>query len=116
MWGFFVFAPFFAMHVQLPLMTWAPAGSIWETLFSGVPNGDNILTASIIVAIMILPFMAAVLRELLNSVPTQLRESGYGMGSTALEVVTSISLPFVRRSAIGAVMWDWAARWARPWR
>ena len=104
MWGLFVFAPFFAMNVQLPLMTWAPAGSIWETLFSGVPNGANIITASIILAIMILPFMAAVLRDLLETVPPQLRESGYGMGSTSLEVVASVSLPFVSRSAIGAVM------------
>ena len=104
MWGLFVFAPFFAQYVQLPLMTWAPAGSIWEKIFAGVPNGANILTASIIVAIMILPYMAAVLRDLLLTVPPQLRESGYGMGSTSLEVVMAISLPFVRRSAIGAIM------------
>jgi phosphate transport system permease protein len=104
MWGLFVFAPFFALHVQLPLMMAAPPGSIWETLFAGVPNGANMLSASIILAIMILPYMAAVLRELLLSVPSQLRESGYGMGSTSLEVVWSVSLPFVRRSAVGAVM------------
>ena len=53
---------------------------------------------------MILPYMAAVLRELFMTVPIQLRESGYGMGSTTLEVVTSITLPYVRRSAVGAVM------------
>jgi phosphate transport system permease protein len=104
MWGLFVFAPFFAMHVQLPLMTWAPSGSIWETLFSGVPNGANIMTASIILAIMVLPYMSAVLYELLRTVPPQLRESAYGMGSTTLEVISKVSLPFVRRSAIGAVM------------
>ena len=104
MWGLFVFAPFFAMHVQLPLMSAAPPGSIWETLTQGVPNGANILTASIILAIMILPYMAAVLRELFLTVPQQLRESGYGMGSTAFEVITSITLPYVRRSAVGAVM------------
>jgi phosphate transport system permease protein len=104
MWGLFVFAPFFAQHVQLPLMTAAPPGSIWDTITQGVPNGANILTASIILAIMILPYMAAVLRELFLTVPAQLRESGYGMGSTSLEVVMSVTLPFVRRSAIGAVM------------
>jgi phosphate transport system permease protein len=103
-WGLFVFAPFFAMHVQLPLMTAAPAGSIWETLFQGIPNGINIMTASIILAIMILPYMAAVLRELFLTVPAQLRESGYGMGSTSLEVIMSITMPYVRRSAVGAVM------------
>ena len=104
MWGLFVFAPLFAQYVQLPLTEAAPPGSIWETLTMGVPNGANIMTASIILAIMILPFMAAVLRELLLSVPPQLRESGYGMGATSLEVIWSISLPFVRRSAIGAAM------------
>jgi phosphate transport system permease protein len=104
MWGLFVFAPWFAVHVQLPLMSAAPPGSIWETLTTGVPNGANILTASIILAIMILPYMAAVLRELLLTVPQQLRESGYGMGSTSYEVVMQVSLPYVRRSAVGAVM------------
>jgi phosphate transport system permease protein len=103
-WGLFVFAPFFAMHVQLPLMSAAPPGSIWDTLTQGVPNGVNIFTASIILAIMILPYMAAVLRELFLTVPSHLRESGYGMGSTPLEVVMSVTLPYVRRSAIGAVM------------
>jgi phosphate transport system permease protein len=104
MWGLFIFAPFFTQYVQLPLMAAAPPGSIWESLTQGVPNGLNILTASIVLAIMILPYMAAVLRELLLTVPSQLRESGYGMGSTSLEVVMSVSLPYVRRSAVGAVM------------
>ena len=104
MWGLFVLAPWFAAHVQLPLMSAAPAGSIWETLTQGIPNGANIMTASLVLAVMILPYMAAVLRELFLTVPRELRESGYGMGSTTLEVVTSISLPYVRRSAVGAVM------------
>jgi phosphate transport system permease protein len=103
-WGLFVFAPLFAQYVQLPLMMAAPAGSIWETLTQGTPNGANIFTASIILAIMVLPYMAAVLRDLFNTVPQQLRESGYGMGSTTFEVITSITLPYVRRSAVGAVM------------
>ena len=103
-WALFIFAPFFALHVQLPLMSAAPPGSIWEKLTQGVPNGVNIFTASVVLAIMILPFMAAVLRELFLTVPTQLRESGYGMGSTTLEVIMSVTLPYVRRSAVGAVM------------
>jgi len=104
MWGLFVFAPFFTKYVELPLMTAAPPGSIWETLFSGIPNGSGILAASIILAIMILPFMAATLRELLMSVPAQVRESAYGLGATTQEVVMSVTLPYVRRGAIGAVM------------
>jgi len=104
MWGLFVFAPFFAQHIQLPLILAAPPGSLLEKLTAGVPNGANILTASIILAIMILPFMAAVLRDLFLSVPQQLRESAYGVGATPQEVVWKVLLPFIRRSAIGAVM------------
>jgi len=104
MWGLFVLAPFFAEHVQLPLMMNAPAGSIWETLFYGVPNGANIFTASLILAIMILPYMAAVFRELFLTVPPQVRESAYGIGCTPLEVIGSVVLPYVRGGAIGVVM------------
>jgi phosphate transport system permease protein len=104
MWGLFVFAPFFAAHIETPLMAAAPSGSIWETLFSGIPNGSGILAASIILAIMILPFMAATLRELLLTVPAQVRESAYGLGATTGEVVMKVTLPYVRRGAIGAVM------------
>jgi phosphate transport system permease protein len=104
MWGLFVFAPFFAKTIETPLMAAAPAGSVWETVFSGIPNGSGILAASIILAIMILPFMAATLRELLNTVPAQVRESAYGLGATTAEVVMSVTLPYIRRGAIGAVM------------
>ncbi len=104
MWGLFVFAPLFAKFVEIPLMGWAPAGSIWEKIFTGVPNGSGILTASIILAVMILPYIAATLRELFLTVPPRVRESAYGVGCTSLEVVWSVTLPYVRRSAIGAVM------------
>ena len=104
MWGLFVFAPFFSTHVQLPLMAAAPPGSLMEKLVQGIPNGSGILSASIILAIMILPFMAATLRELLMTVPPQVRESAYGLGATMQEVVMKVTLPYVRRSAIGAVM------------
>ncbi len=104
MWGLFVFAPFFASHVETPLMSAAPAGSIWETVFSGIPNGSGILAASIILAIMILPFMAATLRELLSTVPAQVRESAYGLGATTGEVVMKVTLPYIKRGAVGAVM------------
>ena len=104
MWGLFVFAPFFASHVETPLMSAAPAGSIWGTVFSGIPNGSGILAASIILAIMILPFMAATLRELLIAVPAQVRESAYGLGATTGEVVMKVTLPYIQRGAIGAVM------------
>ena len=79
-------------------------GSLLDKLTQGVPNGYGILAASIILAIMILPFMAATLRELLLTVPAQVRESAYGLGATTFEVVTTVTLPYVRRGAIGAVM------------
>ena len=104
MWGLFVLAPWFALHVQIPLLTVATPGSLLEKLTSGIPNGANILTASLILAIMILPFMAAVLRDLMLTVPPQVRESAYGLGSSTMEVITKVSLPYIKRSAIGAVM------------
>ena len=104
MWGLFVFAPFFAEKVQIPLMSAAPPGSIWETLTSGIPNGSGVLSASIILAIMILPYMAAMFRVLFHNTPPPLRESAYALGATPLEVVMSVTLPHVRRSAVGAVM------------
>ena len=104
MWGLFVFAPWFATHIQLPAMTAAPSGSIWETLTSGIPNGANILSASFILAIMILPFIAATVRELLLTIPPAVRESSYGLGSTTLETIGRVSLPYIRTGFIGAVM------------
>jgi len=104
MWGLFVFAPVFAKWVEIPAMGAAPAGTFWASLVQGIPNGSGILAASIILAIMILPFMAATLRELLQTVPAQVRESAYGLGATTGEVVMKVTLPYVRRGAIGAVM------------
>ncbi|PZQ60989.1 MAG: phosphate ABC transporter permease subunit PstC [Phenylobacterium zucineum] len=104
MWGLFVFAPWFAKHIQMPIMMSAEPGTIWETITTGVPNGAGILSASVILAIMILPFIAATMRELLLTIPAQVRESAYGLGSTTFEVIRNVSLPYVRTGAIGAVM------------
>jgi phosphate transport system permease protein len=104
MWGLLVLAPWFAQNVQLPLMMSVTPGSWLETLISGVPNGANIFTASLILAVMILPYIAAIMRELLMSVPSHMREAAYGLGCTQREVVMRIMLPYVRKSAIGAVM------------
>ncbi len=104
MWGLFVLAPWFAAHVQVPIMMHAAPGSFMDRWFSGVPNGANIFTASLILAIMVLPYIATVFRELLLSIPPYLREAAYGMGATPYEVVGNIMLPYIKRSAIGAVM------------
>ena len=105
MWGLFVLAPWFATHVQMPiLMSGMDPDSFMGKMFYGVPNGANIFTASLILAIMVLPYIATVFRELLLSIPPYLREAAYGMGSTQFEVVANIMLPYIRKSAIGAVM------------
>jgi phosphate transport system permease protein len=104
MWGLFVFAPWFALHVQTPLIVAFPAGTFWGDLVQGVPNGANIFTASVILAIMILPYMSAVFRELFLTVPPQLRESAFALGSTPLETVTKVVMPFVSRGTIGVIM------------
>lgn len=104
MWGLFVLAPWFAKNIQLPLIMNLQTGSIWEKLLAGIPNGANIFTASVILAIMILPYMAAVFRELFLSVPAQVRESAYGIGCTPMEVVTSVIMPYVSSGSIGVIM------------
>jgi phosphate transport system permease protein len=104
MWGLFVFAPWFAKHVQTPLVEAVPESSWLAGWIGGVPNGANIFTASVILAIMILPYMAAVFRELFLSVPPQVREAGFGLGATSFEVVGRVMIPYVRRGGIGVVM------------
>ena len=104
MWGLFVFAPWFAAHVQLPLMLDLPEDSWLAAFFAGVPNGANVFTASVILAIMILPYMATVFRELFLTVPPQLREAAYGIGCTPFEVVRAVLIPYVRRGMVGVIM------------
>ena len=104
MWGLFVFAPWFAKHVQAPLVASLDPDSALGHFVAGVPNGANIFTASVILAIMILPYMAAVFRELFMSVPPQVREAAFGLGSTTFEVVAKVIVPYVRRGTVGVVM------------
>lgn len=103
-WGLFVFAPFFAKNVQKPLLEAFPEGSPFHGIVAGVPNGANIMTASIILAVMILPYMAAVFRELFMSVPPQVREAAFGIGATPLEVSTKVLIPYVKTGMVGAIM------------
>jgi phosphate transport system permease protein len=104
MWGLFVLAPWFAQNIQLPIVLGSEPGSLLDRIFSGTPNGANIFTASLILAIMILPYMAAVFRELFMTVPAQVREAAYGLGCTPYEVIRAVVIPYVRRGMVGVVM------------
>ncbi len=104
MWGLFVFAPILAQYVQRPLQT-AFSGVPWVgALFSGPPVGIGILSAGIILAIMIIPFIAAVMRDVFEVTPALLKESAYGLGSTTWEVVWKVVLPYTKVGVIGGIM------------
>jgi len=105
MWGLFVFAPLFAKYVQIPLTSIVEGMPILGTiLYARVPSGVGMLTAGIILAIMIIPFIASITRDILDQIPTVLRESAYGIGCTTWEVVRYVLLPQAGVSIIGAIM------------
>jgi phosphate transport system permease protein len=104
MWGLFVFAPAFQAHVQPALQETLGAVPGLSPLFSGAPMGIGMLTAGIILSVMVIPFIAAVMRDVFQLVPPLLKESAYGLGSTTWEVVWRVVLPFTRVGVVGGVM------------
>lgn len=104
MWGFFVFAPFFASYFQAPVGDLFSSFPIIGTLFSGPRFGIGILAASIVLAIMIIPYIASVMRDIFKQTPTLMKESAYGIGCTTWEVMWKIVLPFTKKGVIGAIM------------
>jgi len=104
MWGLFVFAPLFADHVQPVLKSTLGALPIIGKLFSGPIMGIGILTAGLILAVMIIPFISSVMRDVFEVVPQVLKESAYGLGCTKWEVVRKIVLPYTRTGVVGGVM------------
>ncbi|RVU14478.1 phosphate ABC transporter permease subunit PstC [Methylobacterium oryzihabitans] len=105
MWGLFVFAPLFARFVQVPVSNLVEGMPIVGTLlYAQVPSGVGVLTAGIILAIMIVPFVASITRDMLDQIPTVLRESAYGIGCTTWEVVRHVLVPQASVSIIGAIM------------
>ncbi|BEV72176.1 MULTISPECIES: phosphate ABC transporter permease subunit PstC [unclassified Paludibacterium] len=104
MWGLFVFAPYFSERIQpwlidnvgpLPMIGW---------IFQGAPMGIGIFTAGLILAIMVIPFIASVMRDVFEVVPTLLKESAYGLGSTTWEVVRYVVLPYTKTGVVGGIM------------
>lgn len=98
MWGLFSFAPFMAKYIQPPLQ--AVFGSL--PLFKGPPIGIGMLSAGMILALMVLPFVSAVMRDVLHMVPPVLKESAYGMGSTTWEVARLVTFPYAVEGLVGA--------------
>ncbi|OAI45087.1 phosphate ABC transporter permease [Rhizomicrobium sp. SCGC AG-212-E05] len=103
-WGLFVFAPFFQAYVQEPMVTALDGVPVLGTLFGGAPFGIGIFTAGIILSIMILPFIAAVTRDVLETVPPVLKEAAYGVGATNWEVIRKVALPYARAGVVGGAM------------
>ena len=104
MWGLTVFGPILATYIEVPLQSAFGNVPVLGTLFSGPPVGIGILCAGIILAIMIIPFIASVMRDVFEVTPPMLKESAYGLGSTTWEVVYKIVLPFTKTGVIGGIM------------
>jgi phosphate transport system permease protein len=104
MWGLFVFAPLFADHVQPVLKETLGNLPFIGPLFQGPTMGIGILTAGVILAVMIIPFISSVMRDVFEIVPAVLKESAYGLGCTKWEVVRKVVLPYTRNGVVGGVM------------
>ncbi|SCZ13079.1 phosphate ABC transporter permease subunit PstC [Microvirga guangxiensis] len=105
MWGLFVFAPLFAQYIQVPVSSVVEGMPIVGTiLYARTPSGVGVLTAGIILSFMIIPFIASITRDILDQIPSVLRESAYGIGCTTWEVVRNVLLPQAGVSIIGAIM------------
>jgi phosphate transport system permease protein len=104
MWGLLVFGPILAEWVQVPLQSLVGDVPFLGALVSGPPVGIGILSAGIILAIMVTPFIASVMRDVFEVTPALLKESAYGLGATTWEVVWKVVLPYTKAGAIGGVM------------
>jgi phosphate transport system permease protein len=103
-WGLFIFAPFLQTYVEPPLIdVLGPIPGV-GSLFQGPPYGIGMLTAGIILGIMVLPFISSISRDVFETVPPVLKESGYGLGCTTWEVMRNIVMPFSRAGVIGGIM------------
>jgi phosphate transport system permease protein len=104
MWGFFVIVPLMSGIIQPPLIELFDGIPVLQDLFAGPPFGTGIFTASFVLAIMIIPFIAATMRDVFDTVPQVFKESAYGLGCTTWEVMRSIVLPYSRTSVVGGIM------------
>lgn len=103
-WGLFFFAPVIQQTLQPALISVFGSVPLLSSLFAGPPYGIGILTASLILAIMVLPFISAISRDVFETVPAVLKESAYGLGCTRWEVIRSVVLPYTKVGLIGGCM------------
>ena len=104
MWGLIVFSPIFAQYIETPLAATLGRVPVIGKLFSGPPIGIGLLCAGIILAIMIIPFIASVMRDVFEVTPQLLKESVYGLGGTTWEVIWKVVLPYTRAGVVGGIM------------
>lgn len=104
MWGLLVFGPILATYVQQPLQALFGGVPYLGALVAGPPVGIGILSAGIILAIMVIPFIASVMRDVFEVTPVLLKESAYGLGATTWEVVFKVVLPYTKAGVVGGIM------------
>jgi len=104
MWGLLVFAPLFGQYVQPVLAETLGKMPLIGALFEGAPLGIGLLAAGVILAIMIIPFIAAVMRDVFEVTPPMLKESAYGVGATTWEVMWNVVLPYTKVGVVGGIM------------
>ncbi|WP_428491957.1 phosphate ABC transporter permease subunit PstC [Rhodopila sp.] len=104
MWGFFVIVPIMSSTVEPTMINLFDGIPVLQDLFAGPPFGTGIITAALILAVMVIPFIAATMRDVFDTVPPVFKESAYGVGCTTWEVMRSIVLPYTRVSVVGGIM------------
>lgn len=103
-WGAFIFAPLFQQHLQPKAIDAFSGVPLLSELFAGPPYGIGIFTASLVLSIMILPFISSVTRDVFETVPSMLKEAAYGLGCTTWEVTWNVVLPYARSGVVGGAM------------
>jgi phosphate transport system permease protein len=104
MWGFFTIVPLMSQYVEPTLIDAFDGIPVLEDLFAGPPFGTGLFTAAMVLAVMVIPFIAATMRDVFETVPPVYKESAYGVGCTTWEVMRSIVLPYTRVSVVGGIM------------
>jgi phosphate transport system permease protein len=104
MWGFFVIVPLMAGYIQPTLIDAFDGIPVLEDMFAGPPFGTGIFTAALVLMVMVVPFIAATMRDVFETVPPVFKESAYGVGCTTWEVMRSIVIPYTRASVVGGIM------------